>query len=186
MAQEERTILSKHQKSEILQIIADRNFKFAGKPWIEEASEVSYKISKPIDREITIKKSNLFYFIYLPYILLVIGLFQLGFNFFSGLDIILVVTFTYAIIQDNKVVKRITINETGINGDDTVVAWPNISGIYITHYGRSRSQTIDILWLALTDGSYQEFNISSYTYNGIGHTVAHYMYIYNLNGAKVS
>jgi hypothetical protein len=185
MTPDERTILSERQKTEILQIIADRNFKFIGKPTIEEPSEVSYKINKPIDRVIVVKRSILSYSMYLLYLPVIFILIQLTpYSFLSawiyGCFLFLAFVLTYALIGDLKIVKTIAIYENGISGGDITIPWSDISGIYITHYG-GRS-TIDILWLALKDGTYQEFNISSYPYSDIGHTIAHYIHAYDPMG----
>ncbi len=160
-----------------------------GKPSIEEPSEVSYKISKPIAKDIVIERSIFTYFKYMIYLPIIFFLTQLppksvlNATIFSCI-LFLAFIMTYALIRDLKIVKTIRINENGISGEDITFAWSDIFGIYITHYGGGRSATIDILWLALKDGTYQEFNISSYPYNNIAHTIAHYIYAYDPMGSK--
>ena len=82
-------------------------------------------------------------------------------------------------IEDIKVVKTITIYENGIDVDDITVVWANISGMYISGQAWMSRSPVYMLWLALKDGTYLEFNITSYPYDNIGNILAHYLYVYN-------
>ena len=196
MTQEEREIQSECHRKEIVQILQNRRTFLQGKTLsIDEPYEVSYKIDKPIDKVIEFKKSLLFYFMYLFYIPLVWTIILSTFYpnpkntvflafYMDACFVILILTLTYAIIQDNKVVRKITIYENGIDVDDATIVWADISGIYITSQAWTSKSPIDILWLAMKDGTYQDLNITSYAYSDIGNIIAHYLCVYNPIGEQ--
>jgi len=189
MTEEERTLQRGRQRKEIVQILRERRKSILQgiSLYIAEPSEVSYKIDKPIDKQILIKRSIFFYVLHIFFLLIICAYFfmakyvdnLLGKIGFCAGGLILSLVVMRKFIEDVKVVKAIMIYENGIDVDDTTIAWADISGIYITGQAWMSGNPVYILWFALKNGTYQEFNITSYPYDSIMNTIGHYIYMYN-------